>query len=180
LFEKACIEMVNENMTNQDAIDSFCKKIGVELPKDYQDFLLKSNGMVFKQHPCFYIPEIGKAAELLSLYGFNFNDFRGGDLEKTYHYNFNYSLNGSTLVIGHCYTGGKGNLSVMLVQTDNVTGVYACDLFYDDFFFEESSAANNTFRIADSFGEFVNNLECPQDDGTVYFPQYDFSYSLLK
>ncbi|MFM9329837.1 SMI1/KNR4 family protein [Paenibacillus mesotrionivorans] len=144
-------------------IDAFCEKIGVDLPMDYRQFLLDYNGVIFRGEPCFVIPGINKTVELNTLYGLDFNTPQGTCLEKNYHYNFNYGLDGTTLMIGDCYTGGVGGLFIMLLTEDDGTGgIYACDLFSDDFVFEESTEDNNTFKVANSFSEFMANLKYPE------------------
>ncbi|MNC69633.1 hypothetical protein D3C75_1203470 [compost metagenome] len=66
-------------------------------------------------------------------------------------------------MIGDCYTGGEGGLFIMLLTADDGTGgIYACDLFYDEFVFEESTEDNNTFKIANTFSEFMANLKYPE------------------
>lgn len=179
MFEPHRIKKRNVNAT-QARIDGFCKKINVELPKDYQQFLLEYNGVVFCETPCFYIPEINQAAELNALYGLDFDTPQGTCLEKNYNYNFNYDLDGSTLMIGACYTEGEGALVIMLISADDETsGIYACDFFHDEFFFEESTVDNNTFKIANNFSEFIANVKYPDKEDRVHFPEYNFTYRLL-
>ncbi|MNL73032.1 hypothetical protein D3C87_1984400 [compost metagenome] len=51
----------------------------------------------------------------------------------------------------------------MLLSADDGTGgIYACDLFYDEFVFKESTEDNNTFKIANTFSEFMANLKYPE------------------
>lgn len=178
MFKNDCLKKKNIKAT-QLRIDEFCKKISVELPKDYQQFLLDYNGTIFENHPCSYIPEINKVVELKTLYGLDFDTPQGTCLEKNYNYNFNYNLDGTTLMIGDCYTEGEGGVFIMLVSTnDDTSGIYICDLFYDEFFFQESTEDNNTFKIANNFSEFVTNLKYPDEDNAVYFPEYNFTYKL--
>lgn len=123
---------------------------------------------------------MNEAAELRTLYGLDFNTPIGTCLEKNYNYNFNYDLDGKTLLIGDCYTAGEGGLFIMLITTgDGRDGVYACDLFHDEFYFAQSTAENNTFKLADSFTAFAANLVYPDQEGTVYFPGPDLTYDLL-
>jgi hypothetical protein len=179
MFEQNRIQ-VRHTPAEPSSVDAFCAKIGVELPADYQHFLLEHNGVIFKEHPCFYIPEIKQAAQLQTLYGLGFETPRGTCLDKNYNYNRNYDLDGRTLAIGDCYTEGEGGLFILLITTgDDRNGVYACDLFHDEFYFEESTAENNTFKLADSFTAFVAGLIYPDEENTVYFPTPDYTYELL-
>jgi hypothetical protein len=179
MFQECNINKRNIGAT-QSRIDEFCNKIGVVLPLDYQKFLLDFNGVLLDSNPCFYIPEIDKVAELQTLYGLDFDTSQGTCLEKNYNYNFNYDFDGTTLMIGDCYTEGKGGLFIILVSADDDTsGVYVCDLFYEEFFFDVSEENNNTFKIANNFSEFLENLKFCNKDGTVYFSEYNFTYKML-
>lgn len=143
---------------SKERISEFCKKIGVELPQDYHDFLLEYNGGIFDTDTYLKIPELDCKVKLNYLYGFDYDTPTGvTNLEKSYNYNFNYDLDGNTLVIGHCESD-EGYLCIMLITDEDATGVYVCDLFYDEFALEQSDEDNNTFKVADTFSEFLAGL----------------------
>ena len=150
-----------DTKADQARIDSFCGRIGVQLPNDYQAFLASYNGVIFDSRLHFHIPQIDEYAELYTLYGFDFDNPQGTNLESAYDYNFNYDMDGSTLAIGHCSTG-NGGLFILLVTRDDMSGIYACDLFHDDFVYAASSVDSNTFKIAVNFTEFISKLEYRQ------------------
>lgn len=138
---------------------SFCDKIGVMLPEDYQKFLLEYNGGIFEPSMQFRIPEFNCKVELEYLYGFDYDTPQGvTNIEKSYQYNFNYDLDGKTLVIGHC-EAEEGYLCLMLLSLENMSGIYVCDLFYDEFALKQSSEENNIFKITDTFSEFLDLLK---------------------
>lgn len=154
MFDKKHLKVVNNVKASQSRIDEFVKKIRVDLPKDYQSFLLDYNGVTFENLPSFYVPKVDKSVKLYTLYGLDFDNPSGTNLERIYGYNFNYELDGKTLMIGHCFVE-DGRLPVLLVQTEDASGIYVCDFDYDDFYFPESTEESNAYKICDSFSEFI-------------------------
>lgn len=148
----------NKVKVTKNRIKKFCAQIEVMLPEDYQEFLLTYNGGKFESTAMLLIPELDKKVALEYLYGFDYDLAHANtNLEKNYGYNFNYQLNGETLVIGHCKTE-TGYLTLMIVHTEDLSGIYVCDLFYDEFALEESSEMNNSYYIASTFNELLSTL----------------------
>lgn len=148
----------NTTKVSQQRITTFCETIDVQLPRDYQEFLIAYNGGKFATPPSFIIPRFSYSVQLECLYGFDYESPNSSlDLEKNYAYNFNYEMSGETLAIGHCQTE-QGHLMVMMVNTEEISGIYLCDLFYDEFALSESEEDDNTFFIADTFESFFSKL----------------------
>lgn len=132
------------------AINNFEKVIDFSLPKDYREFLGSYNGGSFKDN-IFFVNELNEEIPLHVLYGLDVD--KGLDL-KTWYDEYEEDLIPGSIIIGHDY--GSGIL--VLINDSEVQGVYYWD---HSFNYPQSNEEENTYKIADSFDDFINGLNNP-------------------
>lgn len=132
----------------EDMINDYEKHIGFDLPDDYKYFLMQYNGGKIKDGVIF-VGEIEEKIPLHVLYGLNVE--KGLDLQK-WNDEYQDDLLPNSIIIGHDY-GGE---FIVLINDPEKKGIY----FWDHMFsFEQSNEEHNTYFIANSFQEFINELK---------------------
>lgn len=151
---------------SEEMILEFEEHIGFILPHDYKEFLKKNNGGIVNtleyrdylcDHPekgywCFWARGLNVHMPMDILYGLSVKDF---DLKKK-NSEFMSDLPAKTIYIGD--TGGGG--TVILNNGDH-PGVY---FYASSYFFEQPDPNVNTYKIADTFTDFINGLEEVPDE----------------
>lgn len=147
-------------------IKEFEEIMGFDLPDDYRNFLREYNGGIVNtpeycdyciDHPergywSFWVKGLNVYMSLDILYGLDVEEF---DLKKN-NSEFMSDLPANTIHIGD--TGGGG--TVILNNGDH-PGVY---FYASSYFFEQPNPNVNTYKIADTFTEFINGfVERPID-----------------
>ncbi|NMD72233.1 SMI1/KNR4 family protein [Bacillus sp. DNRA2] len=126
--------------------------IGFPLPDDYKKFLSEYNGGTSKvRYSKFFVNELNQEIPLDVLYGIGVNSTF--DLSVCFE-EFEEDLLPNSLIIGD--DPGAG-LIVLVTDVENY-GVYYWD---HSFYFPQSSEEENTYKIADSFKDFINGLKNP-------------------
>ncbi|UWE04871.1 SMI1/KNR4 family protein [Laceyella sacchari] len=136
----------------KEMIQSLEQQIGFSLPEDYKHFLRKYNGgTALVRYSTFYVKELNETIPLDVMYGLGVE--RSFDLVM-WHHEYRDDLLPNSTIIGDCPGSGK-----IVLVTDLVNeGVYYWDYA---FHFAQSDEDANTFKIADSFRDFVYGLKHP-------------------
>ena len=137
---------------NIEEISIFEMSAGIKLPNDYIDFLLKYNGgsVELTIGNAIHIEDLGEDINIDILFGIKtkepelsvevwLNDYR------------NDMLQGS-IIIGTSYQHGF----IILIRFGEYQGVYYWD---HTFSFEQSNEEHNTYFIANSFQEFIDQIK---------------------
>ncbi|MGM0123549.1 hypothetical protein IGI37_000921 [Enterococcus sp. AZ194] len=160
VFVENNIQRIGEESLSIDEINNFIHISGAKLPEDYQQWLLKYNGVKFLKCPKFKIPFFNDYFELETLFALEDSSPQHKGVKDAWWYNKNYSLDASCLVIGEVPNTGNGYLAIVLItDEEGFSGVCALDLFYDEPYFPESSEeTGNLYKISESFDSFINHL----------------------
>ncbi|MDA2048984.1 SMI1/KNR4 family protein [Bacillus cereus] len=135
----------------EESIEELEEFLGFLLPKDYKKFLSEYNGGTSKvRYSKFFVKELNQEIPLDVLYGIGVK--KTFDLSECYE-EFEDMLP-TSLIIGDDPSSG---LIVLITDTEN-HGVYYWD---HSFYFPQSSEEENTYKIADSFKDFINGLKNP-------------------
>ena len=136
----------------EESIEELEEFLGFLLPEDYKEFLSKYNGGTSKvRYSKFFVKELNHEIPLDVLYGIGVT--RTFDLSEGYE-EFEEDMLPNSLIIGD--DPGSG-LIVLITDSENY-GVYYWD---HSFYFPQSSEEENTYKIADSFKDFINRLKNP-------------------
>jgi len=145
------------NMISKKEIQKFEEKINSILPYDYRNFLLKYNGGKPKDY---IFPETEK------LYSLALDELYGLDVEKDVKdLNWNYDiLNGYERIMNQFIPIGNainGDQFVLGVKGDFKGKVYLWDHNeeLDNDKFQENILPDNMYLLADSFTDFMEQLE---------------------
>ena len=133
-----------------DKIIKFENKIGFYLPKDYKEFILNQNGgYPEKKYATFKVEELNQEISIDTLYGFELE--KQLNLEEYYN-EYKEELLEDTIIIGDDMGGGM----IVLVNQKCIKGIY---YWANSHYFELSNKESNSYKIADSFKEFIDNLK---------------------
>ena len=136
----------------KESIEELEESLMFPLPEDYKKFLGEYNGGTSKvRYSKFLVKELKQELSLDVLYGICVK--RTFDLREC-HEEFEEDMLQSSLIIGD--DPGPG-LIVLITGTENY-GVY---YWNHSFHFPQSSEEENTYKIADSFTDFINELKKP-------------------
>ena len=134
----------------QDMIDSFEKHIGFLLPDDYKQFLFEYNGGLARYN-YFWVDDLDEELPLHVLYGLGLD--KNLDL-KTWNDEYVDDLCSNSIIIGH----DPGSGLIVLINDNEDGGIYYWDHTFN---FEQSNEDENTYKIADTFQDFINGLKTP-------------------
>ncbi len=134
----------------QDMIDSFEKHVGFLLPDDYKQFLCEYNGGSARYN-YFWVDDLDVELPLHVLYGLGLD--KNLDL-KTWNDEYIDDLFSNSVIIGH----DPGSGLIVLINDNEDGGIYYWDHTFN---FEQSSEDENTYKIADTFQDFINGLKTP-------------------
>lgn len=137
---------------NEDIL-KFEQEIGFELPKDYKSFLCECNGGTPEvKYSTFKIEDIQEEVGLQVLYGLELDN----DLDlRGWYDEYKDELFENSIIIGH----GLGFGLIVLLNSPEVSGIY----FWDDTFeFDCSTDDENTYKICNTFKEFLDTLIIPE------------------
>lgn len=129
-------------------INKFEVEIGFSLPEDYKNFLVNYNGGSFKESN-FFVAELNEEIPLHVLYGLGVD--KGLDL-NTWYDEYEEDLIKGSIIIGHDFGSGI----IVLINDLETKGVYYWD---HSFHFPKSNEEENTYKIANSFKEFIDELK---------------------
>lgn len=136
----------------EESIEELEGFLGFLLPEDYKNFLSEYNGGTSKvRYSKFFVKELNQEIPLDVLYGIGVK--RTFDLSVC-HEEFEEDILPNSLIIGD--DPGSG-LIVLITDVENY-GVYYWD---HSFYFSQSNEEVNTYKIADSFKDFINELKIP-------------------
>lgn len=139
-------------MEFEDLIEELEVLIGFPLPDDYKKFLIEYNGGTSKvRYSKFFVEELNQEIPLDVLFGIGVK--RTFDLGVCFE-EFEEDLLPNSLIIGD--DPGSG-LIVLITDAENY-GVYYWD---HSFYFPQSSEEENTYKIAESFQDFIDGLRNP-------------------
>lgn len=137
-------------------IEQFQVKYNVDLPTDYQKYLLENNGGSARDKIIsFYAEEIDEPIAIGALFGLN-HIKRGLSIE-TWQNECRDELLDNMLVIGKTVFPGL----ILLVNQEGWKGVYFWDYSCN---YEDSSEDACLYFIANTFGEFLNSLFIPKQN----------------
>lgn len=135
---------------NEKLIKEFEEEIKFELPIDYSEFLLETNGGTFDNFENgFMIESNNEEIQMDSLFGFK--DERSLNLINWYK-EYKLELPENTLIIGNTYGAGL----ILLIWKNDIKGVY---LWGDSLELENSTEDSCTYKIADSFNDFIDMIK---------------------
>jgi hypothetical protein len=146
------MDIISFGKAEETLLNQFEKQIGFSLPEDYRIFLRNCNGgMPEIKYAAFFIKDLDDYSSLDVLLGLNVNKF---DLIRR---NIEYKddLVPNSVIIGD----DPGGSMIVLISDDNHSGIYFWDHSFD---YEQSNEEHNIYKIANSFGEFINNLIDPE------------------
>lgn len=136
----------------EESIEEIEEFLGFPFPEDYKKFLSEYNGGTSKvRYSKFFVKELNQEIPLDVLYGIDVK--RPFDLSVCCE-EFEEDMLPNSLIIGD--DPGSG-LIVLITDTDKY-GIYYWD---HSFYFPQSSEEKNTYKVADSFKEFINGLKNP-------------------
>ena len=135
---------------DKDEVYKFETEIGFELPDDYKEFLIESNGGIPEiKYSTFTIDELKEDIGLQVLYGLNLDE--NLDLRE-WNEEYEDDLLDDCLIIGH----GLGFGFIVLINSPEASGIY----FWDNCFeLENSSEEENIYKISDTFEKFLKNIK---------------------
>lgn len=127
------------------------QQMGVELPDDYREFLLQTNGGSNEDYSMsFFVKELNDEMVVDVLYGIGL-DNKNADV-VFYTDMFASDMLPGSVLIGDSIQNG---FIVMVCGREN-KGIYYWDHSYT---YEASDDENNMYRIADTFGDFLRMLD---------------------
>ncbi|ATA88503.1 SMI1/KNR4 family protein [Capnocytophaga stomatis] len=125
------------------------EQFGIELPKDYRNFLDLYNGAVI-DNGYFYVEDLDEYITMHSFYGVN-TDVRSHNIIFK-NEEFIDDIPEKSILIGRDQGGGW----LLLINDGENDGIW----YYDhSYFFEQSSDEENTYFICETFTEFLEMLE---------------------
>ncbi len=136
-------------LTEKEVIE-FEEYLGFELPQDYRKFLKEYNGGIPDYNKnCFYIKDLKEETMLDVLNGLTGK--RGLDLKRC-HDEYKDDLLPKMLIIGR----DPGGMMIILSNDEKDGGIYLWDHAHE---YAQSTEESNSYKIADSFQEFIDNLK---------------------
>jgi SMI1-KNR4 cell-wall len=143
------MEINSFQISNHQIVDELEKKLNIELPKDYEDFLSKHNGAKILDG-YFFVKGLNQEILMDVFFGVGLDE-RSLNLEF-WHNELKDEIPKNSLLIGR----DPGGSFILLINDGKDDGVY----FYDDsYFFDQSSDENNTYFISKNFSLFLDMLE---------------------
>lgn len=137
---------------SEEEVFKFEEKIGFSLPDDYKEFLLNYNGGVPEiKYSTFELNDFDESIGLQVLYGLNLA--QNLDLRE-WNEEYEDDLLDDCIIIGH----GIGFGLIVLVKSMEFSGIYFWDHSFE---LESSSEDENVYKIADTFKQFIDNLDEP-------------------
>lgn len=141
-------KIVSIGVGNSQNINALEKSIGFGLPKDYYDFLLRSDGCRIEDGYVF-VEELGQSVLLKCLFsiknekkvltiGYWMNEYGDEIPEKS-------------VIIGN----DQGGSFLLFITDGDEKGVYFWD---DSHFFEQTTDEKNIYLIAEDFVDFLNKI----------------------
>ena len=135
---------------NKNLIDKYEKLIKMKLPKDYKDFLLKTNGGIFEETiPLFMIDQVCEEIGVEVLFGLQ--NAEGLDLESWFS-EYQDELVEYVAVIGDTWGVGL----ILLICQDDIKGIFLWDHCLE---LEQSTEEDCLYKIADDFETFFKMLK---------------------
>lgn len=136
-------------LTEKEVVE-FEEYLGFELPQDYREFLKEYNGGIPDDNKnCFYIKDLEEETMLDVLYGINIE--KSFDL-KEWNDEYRCDLLTKMLIIG----SDPGGMMIIISNNKEDIGIYLWDHAHE---YEQSTEESNSYKIADSFQEFIDNLK---------------------
>ncbi len=162
----------NAPVLTDDGLKAFEQKHSVQLPKNYRDFLLSSNG-AFPSPNCVTFEEDERITASDVFCFFAIGDERPG-LSLDWHYDtFKDRIPKSTVPIGR---DSSGNLWLLSLRSDDAGSIFFWDHgSYDTF---DETDLSNWPKVAPSFHEFQESLIAY--DATLETDGVPSRYSLVK
>ncbi|MCC5803760.1 SMI1/KNR4 family protein [Rossellomorea vietnamensis] len=137
---------------SDESLEKLEELVGFSLPNDYKEFLKEYNGGTSKvRYSKFFVNDINQEIPLDVLYGIDVNSTF--DLYEC-NEEFEEDMVPNSLIIGD----DPGSGFIVLITDPENYGVYYWD---HSFYFPQSSEDENTYKIADSFKDFMNELRNP-------------------
>ncbi len=133
-----------------ESIEDLEEHLGFQLPNDYKEFLNDYNGGTAKiRYSRFFVEDLNQDISLDVLFGI--------DVKKTFdlracHEEFEEDMVPGSLIIGD----DPGSGLIVLITDNENDGVYYWD---HSFYFPQSGEEENTYKIADSFKDFIDGLK---------------------
>ena len=136
-------------------IIQFENHVGMELPKDYRQFLLNTNGGHFVEEiHTFWVEELKQDIGIDVLFGFH--DARSLCLNNWYD-EYSEDLLENTIIIGNSISSGL----ILLIWQDDWKGIFLWDHCLE---LEQSTEEDCLYRIVDQFDLFFNSLQVVNED----------------
>jgi hypothetical protein len=140
------VKCVGYGKLEDDTLMSFEEELSFQLPEDYEHFLRQNNGGNF-MGARYRVSDLDADEPLNVLFGINVE--RAQDL-RFWRKEMAGEIPENSLIIGDGTCGGF----ILLYEN--------CVHFYDhQHYYAQSSKDKNTYRISDSFGEFIDSLKAP-------------------
>lgn len=135
---------------NKKLVDEYERSIKMELPKDYKDFLIKTNGGMFEDDvPLFRIDKVCEEIGVEILFGLRISE----DLDLQSWFNeYQDELESHTAIIGDTWGVGL----ILLIWQDNIKGIFLWDHCLA---LEQSTEEECLYKIADNFDAFFEMLK---------------------
>lgn len=143
MFKKFDGEIINK-------VAEYEQTVKMELPKDYRDFLVNTNGGQFVDEiHTFWVDELKENIGVDVLFGFN--QARSLCL-NSWHNEYDEELPENTIIIGNSINAGL----ILLICQEDWKGIFLWDHCLN---LEQSTEEDCLYRISDSFELFFNSLE---------------------
>ena len=147
--------MINkfENTTKKD-IDSLEEQLSIKLPNDYKLFLSNYNGGIVEKNGNnkIYIEELDEYISLDVIYGINTGNKTSEII--TWMEKLSEDLLEGSIIIGDDLLQGM----IVMITKGEYSGIYYWDDAYN---FEKSTDDENTYKICNTFEEFLGKIETP-------------------
>ncbi|MBN2572387.1 MAG: SMI1/KNR4 family protein [Ignavibacteriales bacterium] len=131
-------------------LEAFEKRINIQLPSEYREFILKHNGGKPVSNSFNFIDFDGKESNSLVHYFFSIHNEKSFDnLELTYEYYINEDRIPSYML--PIASDPFGNYICISTKEENYGKIYFCD--------HEMDTNDNLCFISNSFNEFLNMLK---------------------
>ena len=131
-------------------IEEYEKKVKMELPNDYKQFLVNTNGGQFvNEIHTFWVEELKQDIGIDVLFGFD--NLRSLCLTNWYE-EYVEDLPPNTIIIGNSINAGL----ILLIWQDDWKGIFLWDHCLD---LEQSTQDDCLYRIADEFNLFYESLK---------------------
>ncbi len=143
------MNLIAYNNSSLKEISELEKKINIQFPKDYKEFLINFNGGDVEDG-YFYVRDLNQFMLMGNFFGINISE-GFADINKI-NSEYGEDIPKKSILIGT----DAGNSFILLVCDGENDGVW----FYDDAdFYPQSSDELNTYFICETFTEFMEMLE---------------------